>query len=189
VSVHAPGRRSSRLRCPRLGSERCRGAGLVKPEFSTRPDQNSPVTNGTAAHTSASHPPRVAGRPENTSGRAGDGDLSNRHDPVWPHDAVRTDHTVGASHNSRLAQASGWRESEEGSRADAGVKPQVPPSSDARRRIPASCPFPRGRHRQLRATTASLAASNVRSEASSCFHRPRYSLGEERRSRRPCLRD
>jgi len=93
VSGHAPGRRSSRLRCPRLGSERCRGTGLVKPEFSTRPDQNSPVTNGTAAHTSASHPPRVAGRPEKHLGpgrgwrpvkspRSG---LASRRGPDRPH--------------------------------------------------------------------------------------------------------
>ena len=85
--------------------------------------------------------------------------------------------------------SSGRGESEEGSRSGAVVTPRDLPSSDSHRRIPASCPFPRNRRRQLRATPASLAAPNTRPETSSCFHHPRYNLGEERNSTRPCLRD
>jgi len=42
--------------------------------------------------------------------------------------------------------------------------------SEARRRIPASCPFPESPRRQSRATQASLAASDHRSESASRLH-------------------
>src|SRR5437764_987209 len=48
----------------------------------------------------------------------------------------------------------------------ADVKPRFLPDSESRRRIPASCPFPRNLCRQLRATRIPLAASDRRSEAS-----------------------
>ena len=58
-----------------------------------------------------------------------------------------------------------------GEQVDSGVTPPCLPNSDSRRRIPASCPFPRSLGRQLRATPASLAASDKGSEASARFHR------------------
>jgi hypothetical protein len=47
----------------------------------------------------------------------------------------------------------------------AGVMPRFLPDSESRRRIPASCPFPRSLRRQLRATPTPLAASRYRPEA------------------------
>jgi len=77
------------------------------------------------------------------------------------------------------AQASGWRASEEGDGLLTVVTPLRLPDSEARRRIPASCPFPESLRRQLRAVLASLAASDSRSELASLLHRiPQIRLGE-----------
>jgi len=61
----------------------------------------------------------------------------------------------------------------------AGVRPQSLPDSESRRRIPASCPFPRNLCRQLRATRIPLAASDRRSEASFTPPSSPVQLGEK----------
>jgi hypothetical protein len=87
-----------------------------------------------------------------------------------PHDRGVAPQPMGAKLHSS-AQASGGRASEEGDMLLRVSNPFRLPSSEARRRIPASCPFLESRRRQSRATPASLAASDRRSEPASRLHR------------------
>jgi len=147
------------------------GAGPVKPEFSTRPGTrcHSPVTNhgrpssqrigfakSSGSGRTSRHKNRLGYR------RAADGDLSTRRRAPGPHDTTLTGDAVGVRTMLSSAQASGWRESVEGSRrirvSSRPIPAKLPiPAAGFRRRAL----FSRTAPRQLRATRGPLAASDA----------------------------
>jgi len=112
------------------------------------------------------------------TGRRSGGDLSNH--PALGASRPQLCATAVGNKQHSSAQASGWRASERGGQTTLRLSNRVACQiSEARRRIPASCPFPESPRRQSRATRASLAASDRRSEPASLLHRiPRFNLGE-----------
>jgi hypothetical protein len=126
--VHPHSRPAKALTLRRLAGKKLREAGCSSiPSFLTNPGLNSPVAKGggskTAAHRVRQEP---SSKPENLPGRVGGcGLLSTSRTPQPPHDdsAVQarglsgTKITVGTSALLSSAQASGWRDSEEGGRS------------------------------------------------------------------------
>ena len=173
MSVRAASRRSSRLRYPAGRLVPCRGMRFRRTRVQDETWPNSPVANGEG---------RLRGRvpcrqehhtwPEYDPGGVRGGALSTRRIPKTPHDVAFT--APSGQGNSLASTSVGVENIGRREQAVSGVMPPYLPSSDAYRRIPASCPFPRNLCRQLRATPIPLVASEVRSEASSCFHHPRY---------------